>query len=186
MGVLFSQSEEFVSNDNAKYSFEGPKTNRIPQAEQLPRMPVSTQAPNQLRNQPTNIMMQNSNIRPRSVDQSQFVNAKKPINMPMNSQTRSTNIGQHTNTQGPNTIIRPGVGPQSARPVVRSGANSAMPNPFLSQRSVQNSASPRPIGSPTNQIGRTQSTPDRRCPKCGKTLMPNETVCSICSKNMNK
>ena len=171
LGVLFSKSEEFVSNDNNKYAFEGPKASRVAQGAQ-PRMQTRNQTNNQMQGaRPVN--RQNSNARPANVQPRPANTAARPVGIPANAQAKTANVA------------RPGVGPQT-RPAARPGVAPAANAAALPPRPVQNSMSPRQMGAPNSQSRNVRPAQIRRCPKCGKALMPNETMCSVCGKTEKK
>ena len=172
LGVLLGKSEEFVSSDNSKYAFEGTKQGKMSQGgKPVARVPARAQVQvNQSQPvKPRN--MQNPNARPQQVGQARPNNIRQPIS---------------PNQPRPNNMAGSRGGSQPVRPMTRPGTTQAQANPKSPARPVQNSAPTRPIASPSNQAGQTQPTQNRRCPKCGKTLKPNEIVCSACSKNTNK
>lgn len=185
LGVLFSKSEEFVSNDNNKYAFEGPKASRAAQGAQ-PRMQTRNQTNNQMQGaRPVN--RQNSNARPANVQLRPANVQSRPENVqPRPANTAARPIGRPASAQArPANVARPGVGPQT-RPVARPGAAPAANAAALPSRPAQNSMSPRQMGAPNSQSRNVRPAQIKRCPKCGKALMPNETVCSVCGKTEKK
>ena len=184
IGVLFSKSEQFVSNDNGKYAFEGPKSNKLSQSNQnLPANQVRAQMPiNQVQNRSANRMngaIKNQNER--------YQSAQGLVRLD-NSQVRPNNVMQTANSQQDRSVVipRPGVNSQQARPAVNQAVlQSSAQNNAVSQRPMPSRGTNTPLAGQTvnsQRVRPAQAAHIRRCPKCGKTLMPNERVCSICSK----
>lgn len=165
LGVLFSKSEEFVSNDNNKYAFEGPRPNRVVQQGGQPSMTIRNQSSNQMQGRAVNV--QNPNVRRQPMQQS----------MPARGQVNPTNMIARP-TRPANGAGMTGTG--MVRPAARPGVVPMSRNTMASANQMQNSISPRQVGAPNSQSGGMRPTQIRRCPKCGKALMPNEIRCSIC------
>ena len=179
LGVLFIKSEEFVSNDNNKYAFESPKLDKVAH-NVVGKQPL-------VRNQPRTQVESSRIIDPSS---NLYVTGQRKL---ANVQTRSsTNMTskvampkQNVNIKNTN-IANAGARIQTVRPLSRPGTAQMPRSATLLSRPVQNSISPRQMGIPSSQMGRIRPTQIRRCPQCGKTLMPNETMCGICGKAANK
>ena len=225
LGVLFSKSEQFMSSDNSKYAFEGPKTNRLPQgnhpASRVPVNQVNNQpAPrvpvNQVNNQPISQISNQSNMQLRNQSVNGMVNAKNsnaiiqqgfprttnaqvrpnptvrsanPQVRPLNPQVRPNSNAQPNNVQArPNSMISPMPNQQGARPIIRQGVVQ-QPNNTTTQRTAPIMMQ-RPMmsgqgGNPNTQVRQPQHMQVRRCPRCGKNLLPNERVCTNCNRPNN-
>lgn len=176
LGVLFSKSEEFVSNDNAKYAFEGLKHNKVEQGAQnkvLIRNNMASQNEGVVRNE------QQPNVKPQTSGKARTVSRQvKSANG--TTPTASRNVVSQPKNNLTNTGVQP------IKTTTRSSSTRVTRSSALSDISTQNSISPRQIGTPSSRTSRARPSQVKRCPKCGKTLMPNETKCSICSKNESK
>lgn len=178
LGILFSQGKEFVSNDNSKYAFDASKLSKIEQKVQ----PTKPLARSLSKTQAATTRVVDPSLKPYVAG-----NVKAS-----NTQARSTGMLTRASKAKPNiqqgtaNLAKSNAGGQPAKPIMRPSTTQATRNTTLLSRPVQNSISPRQMGVPTSQTGRARSTHIRRCLNCGKTLMPNETACSVCGKSYNK
>lgn len=180
LGVMFGRSETFMSNDNSKYA----QNNRLIQQQiQQPR-PVQVQG-GMVTQQRVGVQAQ-GNARPVSTHNG----TERPMQANPNAQPRPV-------SQNPNMEQRQIQ--QGARPM--QGQSRPMPNNqgMTQPRPMNVNGQPRPMGQsnvqsaqarpqsaqgmtnrPTSAQRPTQPTGRNYCPKCGKLLLPNEKVCSMC------
>jgi len=176
LGVLFSRSEKFMSNDNNKYAFDNssvknarrevnnnvrdaqyvqPQQNAIQSQQHMPQTQQYAQRPANPQTRPVNAQNQMRAPQPRP----QGAMPARPAQPPRQQNGVPSRPGQlrpqiNTNAQS------------TARPVASmNGAVPSRPAMHTSQRPIN--AGPRP----SNNV---------YCVKCGKMLKPGETICTLC------
>ena len=183
LGVLFSRSEQFMSNDNNKFAFDN----------------------SSLRNARAEV---NNNVRDAQPQQMQ-----RPVQQPMAQNRQPQNVANQPNRTQPNQIIRnlntTGANrPQQARPQGQQmrapmprpqGQTMARPNapaqpvrrPINAQgQSQQRPMQPRPMVKPVQSttarpVSSAQARPNptlqrKFCTNCGNVLAPGQTTCAKC------